>query len=280
MRRRQFLAAAVHSAAASIAPPPPPTVQAAPWPADGVGTVARFGVLTPDFDPVPESELWAMVPRGVSVHAARVPRGAGPGAGFVEPPGIDEAVDRLVGLAPRAILLGYTSSSYALRAEADGRARARLEDRAKGVRVIFPCLAATAAFGELGVHRIAIVHPPWWTETANEQGRAYWRAAGFDVVQCVRLEPTRGFTEVAPREVVEFVSARTPRDAQAVFIGGNGMRAVGAIKALEARLRRLVLSANQIVLWDALRSVGQAERVTNYGRIFTSRKRSGASGRT
>jgi len=120
MRRRRFLAAAVGSAAASIAPPPPaPTAQAGPWPADGVGTVARFGVLTPDFDPVPESELWAMVPRGVSIHAARDPRGAGPGAGFVEPPGIDEAVDRLTALAPRAILLAYTSSSYALGAEAD-----------------------------------------------------------------------------------------------------------------------------------------------------------------
>lgn len=37
----------------------------------------------------------------------------------------------------------------------------------------------------------------------------------------MRLEPLRDFTEVAPSEVVEFVSARTPREAQAVFIGGN-----------------------------------------------------------
>lgn len=274
MRRRQFLAAAVGSTAAAITPAPPPTAQADRWPADGVGAVARFGVLTPDFDPVPESELWAMVPRGVSVHAARVV--AKPGAGFVEPPAIDEAVDRLVRLRPRAILLGYTSSSYALGAEADARVLARLADRAKGIQVIFPCLAAAAALGEIGVQRIGVVHPPWFTETASEQGRAYWRSAGFDVLQCVRLEPLRDFTEVAPSEVVEFVSARTPREAQAVFIGGNGMRAVGAIKALEARLRKPVLSANQIILWDALRSVGQADKVTNYGSIFTSRKRSGA----
>lgn len=273
MRRRQFLVAAVGSAAASIAPPLPPTAQADRWPADGVGTVARIGILTPDFDPVPESELWAMVPRGVSVHAARVV--AKPGAGFVEPPAIDEAVDRLARLRLRAILLGYTSSSYALGVEADARVRARLEDRAKGIRVIFPCLAAAAALGEIRVQRISLVHPPWWTETANEQARAYWRAAGFDVLQCVRLEPLRDFTEVAPSEVVEFISARIPREAQAVFIGGNGMRAVGAITALEARLRKPVLSANQILLWDALRSVGQANTVTNYGRIFTSRRWSG-----
>src|SRR5262249_3701686 len=132
------------------------------------------------------------------------------------------------------------------------------------------------ALRELGAQHVSLVHPPWWTETANDQARAYWRGAGFDVVQCVRIEPLRNFTEVAPSEVVDFISARLPREAQAVFIGGNGMRAVGAIKALEARLRKPVLSANQIVLWDALRSVGQADRVTNYGGIFTSRKRSSA----
>lgn len=70
-----------------------------------------------------------MVPHGVSVHSARVV--AKNGAGFVEPPAIDEAVDRLTRLRPRAILLGYTSSSYALGSEADARVRARLEDRAK-----------------------------------------------------------------------------------------------------------------------------------------------------
>jgi maleate isomerase len=237
MRRRQFLVAAVGSTAGSIASPRPATAQADRWAADGVGNVARFGVLTPDFDPVPESELWAMVPPGVSVHAARVV--AKPGAGFVQPPATDEAVDRLVRVRPRAILWGYTSSSYALGAEADARVRARLEGRAKGIQVIFPCPAAAAALGEIGAQRICVVHPPWFTETVSEQGRAYWRSAGFDVLQCVRLEPLRDFTEVAPSEVVDFVSARTP------------------------------------ILWDALRSVGQADQVRNYGRIFTSRKRSG-----
>jgi maleate isomerase len=210
-----------------------------------------------------------MAPRGVSIHAARVARSAGSGAAFIEPPHIDEALDRLVELAPRAILLGYTSSSYALGAEADARVHARLEERANDIRVISPCVAATSALRQLGVQRICLMHPPWWSDATNDQGRVYWRAAGFEVVECARLEPTRSFTEVAPREIVEFVSAHTPRAAQAVFIGGNGMRAVGALKALEARLRKPVLSANQIVLWEALRMVGRAASVKNYGRIFS-----------
>jgi maleate isomerase len=270
MQRRQFLTTALGSAAASFAPARSIKGQADDWPADGAGTIARFGVLTPDFDPVPESELWAMAPRGISIHAARVKRSGGSPASFVEPPHIDEAVDRLVGVAPKAIILGYTSSSYALGAEADARVHARLETRAKSIRMIFPCVAAASALRQLNAQRICLVHPPWWSEAVSDQGKAYWSAVGFDVVECVRLQPTRSFTEITPREVVEFVSARTPRTAQAVFIGGNGMRAVGAINVLETRLRKPVISANQIVMWEALRMVGRANSVRNYGRVFVS----------
>jgi maleate isomerase len=125
-----------------------------------MATIARLGVLTPDFDPVPESELTAMAPHGVSIHGARVPRTGGSGAGFVTAPYIDAAVDGLVELAPRAILLGYTSGSYMLGADADDRARARLEQRSKGIPLIFTSAAAATAFQQLGARRISLaIHP-------------------------------------------------------------------------------------------------------------------------
>lgn len=184
-------------------------------------------------------------------------------------PYVDDAVDRLVELAPSAILLGYTSSSYALGSDADERVRGRLEQRAKGISIIFTCPAAATALRQLGVRRLSLVHPPWWSAEANDQGLAYWRANGFDVVNGTRLQPTRTFREVAAAEVFEFVASRTSRAAEAVFIGGNGMRAVGAVRALEARLGLPVLTANQVLLWAALRLAGSAAPVTQYGRIFS-----------
>ena len=270
MRRRQFLSAALGTAAGSLAMPARTGAQSPSWQPDGAGTIARFGLLTPDFDPAPESELWAMAPRGVSIHTSRVHRSGGPGASIVEAPNIDEAVDRLAEVRPNAILLGYTTSSYALGADADRLVQARLQERAKGTRVIFPCTAATACLRQLRVHRIALIHPPWWTDTANEQGRAYWQSAGFDVLECHRMQPNRLLSEVAPREVFDVVVAHTPANAQAVFIGGNGMRAVGTIEALERKLGRPVLTANQIILWQALATIGEARRVAHYGRIFVT----------
>lgn len=49
--------------------------------------------------------------------------------------------------------------------------------------------------------------------------------------------------------VVEWVAQHLCHRAEAVFIGGNGFQAVPAIHHLERRTGRLVLEANQVLLW-------------------------------
>jgi maleate isomerase len=51
-------------------------------------------------------------------------------------------------------------------------------------------------------------------------------------------------------------------------MAATGLRAVGVIHALEKSLRRPVLTANQVLLWQALRRVGAAGRVVQHGRVF------------
>jgi maleate isomerase len=97
-----------------------------------------------------------------------------------------------------------------------------------------------------------------------------FRGQGFDVVLCARLTPGRSFTEVDPAEVYEWVRTKTPPQADAVFIGGNGLRTVGAIHALETVLRRPVLTANQVAFWAALRVGNMNAKVVDYGRIFAT----------
>jgi maleate isomerase len=243
--------------------------QGVQWQSDGAPTVARLGVLTPDFDPTPESEMWAMSPKGVSIHSARVTRGRRDPRAFAEPPNVDLATDQLVALAPRAIMFAYTSSSYALGPEGEIAVRDRLEQRAKGIPILLTCRAATSALRSFGVRRVSLIHPPWFSESVNEQGNTYFREQGFDVVQCARVLPARpSEVEIAPAELFDFVTSHTPRTAEAVFIGGNGMRAVGAISALETRLGIPVLSANQVLLYHALSALGQAHIVRNHGKIF------------
>lgn len=271
MKRRQFitLGAVAGIGTRLLRSSASHAAQGSEWRPDGLGSVARIGVLTPDFDPVPESEMSAMAPQGVSIHAARVRRQQGGARTFAEPPHVDSAVEQLVGLAPRVILFAYTSSSYALGAGSDDSVRARLQSRSQNIPILLTCPAATEALRSLGARRVALIHPPWFTEEVNAQGLDYFRSQGFEVVLSARISPPRSFTEVPPAEVYEWTRRNVPGQAEAVFIGGNGLRAVGVIHALEEGLRKPVLTANQVLFWQALRLVGAASKVTQYGGIFT-----------
>ncbi len=59
-----------------------------------------------------------------------------------------------------------------------------------------------------------------------------------------------------------------PSSAEAVFIGGNGFRAIGAIELLEEDLDRPVLTANQVAFWHALRLAGVRASRSGYGLLF------------
>lgn len=209
-----------------------------------------------------------MAPPGVSIHASRV-LWSGNARSFAEPPHVDTATELLAGLKPDVILYAFTASSYVFGVEADDALRARLEKCARGIPVILTAAAALEALRILGVHRLALIHPPWFSEEINASGRDYFRSRGMEVIHCARITPPRTSTEVPPAEVYDWAKANVPRDADAVFIGGNGLRAVGVIQALEESLGRPVLTANQVTFWRALRTVGVIAAVGKYGRIFT-----------
>ena len=242
------------------------------WKPDGSGWRARIGVLVPDDDTIPESEFWTMAPDGVSVHAARVT--------FLDlktysdPPGPDNAVDQLARLPLHSIVFAFTTTSYVLGAKGEQALKARLEKRSKGIPVVLPTIAAAEAFRALGVRRIALVHPPWFTDDVVQKGVGYFQDQGFEVVHASHMTPERTVphpnlgSDVSPAEVYEWVRKHTPASAECVFIAGNGFRTIGVISVLEGDLGRSVLTGNQVAFWYALRLAGVGAQVDDYGRVF------------
>ena len=253
------------------------------WQPDGWGWRARIGVLTPHGDVGPEAEFRAMAPEGVSIHAARVPLGAYiPGGGgamdpiiardavyaFAEPPLVDNAAELLAAAPLHAIAFSFTSSSYVRGAAADATLRTRLEARTRGIPVVITCAAAVLALATLGVKRLALIDPPWFSDELNEQGAAYFQGQGFDVVHNGPAGLPSDQRAIHPGQLYEWVRTHTPKNAEAVFIGGNGLRAIGVIQALEQDLARPVLTANQVAFWHALWLSGTRAPIIGYGQIF------------
>ena len=251
------------------------------WQPDGVGTLAKIGVLTPHLDPVPETELQVMAPKGVSIHAARVPLGMvgpdgeiipqiGPDAAkaFSEPPAVDHAVSLLSPLEPNAIIYAFTSSSYILGSQNDAQLKTRLEDRSSGIPIVIQTPALVAALRALEARKITLIHPPWYTAELDALGTTYFTENGFDVAYHGVAKLRNDYGDIPPEQLYEWATARVTDDSDVLVIGGGGFRAIGAIDALERVLDRPVLSANQASLWYALNVARVTDRVAGYGRIF------------
>jgi maleate isomerase len=146
--------------------------------------------------------------------------------------------------------------------------KARLEKRTRGLPVIIPCAAAVAALTVLAARRLALVSPPWFSAEMDKQGARYFQSQGFDVVYNSPAGLPSDQQAIQPSQLHEWIRTHVPKSAEAVFIGGNGFRAVGIIKALEQDLARPVLTANQVAVWQALGLAGARVPVLNYGQIF------------
>jgi maleate isomerase len=247
---------------------------------DGWGWRARIGVIAPDADFVPDAEMTAMAPDGVSVHATRVhlrspahlsgddPIEMATLRAYVTPPLLDDAAGLLAAGPASVIAYAFTSTCYLGGDGDDDTLRARLEQRTSGIPVVTTCAAATEAMRTLDAERIALVHPPWVSARVNEMGAAYFRRQGLQVVMAASVPLRANRRQLEPGAVFDWIRLHVPVDAAAVFLAGNGFRTVSLIAALEAELGRPVLSANQVLLWTALRAAAVRSRVAGYGQVL------------
>ncbi|SAK82354.1 Asp/Glu racemase [Caballeronia calidae] len=253
------------------------------WQPDG-WSERRIGVLTPHADVNPESEFNAMAPDGISIHAARVPLAAykpggimnatiadDPVRAFADPPLVDDAAELLASAPLHAIVYAFTSSSYVRGRADDAKLRQRLETRTRGIPVVIPSAAAVAALKLLDATRLALISPPWFSAAMDEKGARYFEDSGFEVVHNGPAGLPSDQQAIRPSELFEWVHTHTPKSADAVFIGGNGFRAVGIIKALEDALGIPVLTANQASFWQAIVLAGSQVVIAAYGQIFSHR---------
>jgi maleate isomerase len=251
------------------------------WQPDGWGFRARLGILVPHAAIGSESELAAMAPEGVSIHATRVPLGVMRAGGlmdptidlelvraFADPPLVDEAAELLAAAPLHAIGFAFTSSSYVRGAADDEMLRRRLEGRTRGIPVAISAASAVLGLRALGARRIALVDPPWFSPELTALGVDYFTSQGFAVACAAAAGVPSEQRAINPGQLFEWIREQVPVGADAVSIGGNGLRAVGIIQALEEDLDLPVLTANQVLLWHLLRLSGTHVPVAGYGRLF------------
>ena len=256
---------------------------------DNWGDKARFGMYIVGNEVVPEAEWWAMLPPNVSVHAARVTARAPWAQWRSDRSGVDLAEDLIRGahqfaaMRVSSVVVGHTSSSIVGGAGWDAATVSALTDLlGPTVHVTTNGIDTLAALQASSVKRPLLVVPPWFSDDVGIAAERYYRDHGVDPAGRLRYDPGAPWRSVPiadlyPRGIAvaqqvqplfDQICAACPDSADGVLIAGTGFRCVAILDALERRLGRPALSANQASLWNSLRRSGVTTPITGYGRLL------------
>ena len=66
----------------------------------------------------------------------------------------------------------------------------------------------------------------------------------------------------------ETLSKMNLNDADALFVSCTNLPTLSIIDKLEKKLNKIILSSNQVLIWDTLQNIGKTNFLEGYGKLF------------
>lgn len=184
------------------------------------------------------------------------------------PDRLAEGVDRLLAGGPvGAVVWACTSGSFVFGA-GGARAQAKGVEERAGVPASSTSFAFVRALAHLGIDRVAIAatYPPdvahAFEAFLGEHGVAVTSVGAEDVLTATEVG-TFGRARVR-----SFVTAGDHPDAAAVLVPDTALHSAAWVDELEEALGKVVLTANQVSMWEAVRLAGGEPRSDRLGSLF------------
>jgi maleate isomerase len=225
---------------------------------ESIRPAAWAGVLVPPSNPTVEPELQCLLAPAMTLFAAR----------FATMPGttIEERNERYLALYRdavtafgelklAAIVIGLTGPSYRLRPARDLELMRELTAHAGGIPVATASQCIAQALTAIGARRIALLSP--YSDGLTREASHYWRDAGLEVLQIVKISDTFRAYSLTGDEVTAALARVEQRDVDTVVMSGTGMLTLPAVLAARQSGSKPLLSSNLCSAWWLLRTAGQ-----------------------
>ena len=163
------------------------------------------------------------------------------------------------------IAYGCTSGTIAI---GENNVKEKILSVKPGSYVTTPVTSAIKAFNQLKINKIALFTP--YPEAVNKTILDYFNKKNIKVSSftSLNLNLDSEFANVDPNYILEISSKLEMKNADALFISCTALPVLGILSKLESKILKPVLSSNQTLIWDTLRSIGYKSPIKGYGKLL------------
>ena len=135
-------------------------------------------------------------------------------------------------------------------------------------KVTTPSTAAINALRKMNINNIAIFTP--YSKALNDEVIDYFEKENFNIKSNAYFDISNDLDigKVDENYLYETLSKMDLEDADALFISCTALPALSIIDKLEKKLNKVVLSSNQVLIWDTLQSIGKKDSIDGFGELF------------
>ena len=145
----------------------------------------------------------------------------------------------------------------------------KIQSAKPNCKVTTPITSAVNALKHLNLKKISVFTP--YPQAINEKVINYFKNEGFAIQSFAsfNLESDLDIGKIDPKYLLEVLTKMDTNDAEALFVSCTALPVFEIIQELENKIKKIVLSSNQVLIWDSIRSVGYDSSIEGYGKLLS-----------
>ena len=135
-------------------------------------------------------------------------------------------------------------------------------------KVTTPITSAVNAFKALKANKISIFTP--YTDEINQSLINYFKKENIEIsnLSYLNIASDLDIGKIDPNYLFETLVNIDLSQSDALFISCTALPVLSLIEDIEKKIGKIVLSSNQVLIWDTLKQVNLKDQILNYGELF------------
>jgi len=171
----------------------------------------------------------------------------------------------LPGQKVNTVAYGCTSGTIAI---GEDKVKEKIQLAKPGSYVTNPISSAIKAFTLMNAKKIALFTP--YPESVNNTILEYFKKKNINIISLstFNIDLDVDIASVDPEYLLETLIKLNASNADALFVSCTALPVLEILEEVEKKIKKIVLSSNQTLVWDAIRSVGYKFPIEGYGKLL------------